>query len=168
MQRGEFYLTPFRLGHIEEVSQHLGQESRRELDLLGYDSVSQALHEMAKTSECYICRKQNESFIMVGGLWFSADSSAPQMFAMFSDKIKDNFHAMARGSKMLVNFFDQTQSEMCMTINADYEFILDWASWLGFEATGVYSTGSETYVDFVRCNSLKKNAYDCASRPVMH
>lgn len=33
---------------------------------------------------------------MVGGLWFTEDQECPQMFAMFSDKIKENFIAMAR------------------------------------------------------------------------
>jgi hypothetical protein len=156
------------LDHVEEVAEGLSKENKRELALLGHNDVRQALREMHETSECYICRKEGESFIMVGGLWFDDDTESPQMFAMFSDKIKDNFHAMARGSKMLVNFFDQAQGGMTMTVNADYEFILDWAAWLGFEAVGLYSSGPQKYVDFVRCNPQKKNAYDDPSRPVMH
>ena len=168
LKRGKFYLTPFTLDHVEEVAECLSKENKRELALLGHNDVRQALREMHETSECYICRKEGESFIMVGGLWFDDDTESPQMFAMFSDKIKDNFHAMARGSKMLVNFFDQAQGGMTMTVNADYEFILDWAAWLGFEAVGLYSSGPQKYVDFVRCNPQKKNAYDDPSRPVMH
>lgn len=168
LKRGKFYLTPFTLDHVEEVAEGLSKENKRELALLGHNDVRQALREMHETSECYICRKEGESFIMVGGLWFDDDTESPQMFAMFSDKIKDNFHAMARGSKMLVNFFDQAQGGMTMTVNADYEFILDWAAWLGFEAVGLYSSGPQKYVDFVRCNPQKKNAYDDPSRPVMH
>jgi hypothetical protein len=168
LKRGEFYLTPFTLDHIDEVVEHLSKENRRELKLLGHLDLRQAMEEMYETSECYICRKEGESFIMVGGLWFDHDAETPQMFAMFSDKIRENFHAMARGSKMLVSFFDQAHDGMSMTVNADYEFILDWAAWLNFEAVGVYTSGSEKYVDFVRCNPEKKNAYDVASRPVMH
>lgn len=168
MKRGKFYLTPFTLDHIEEVVEGLSQENRRELKILGHTDIKQAMHEMYETSECYICRKEGESFIMVGGLWFDHDLETPQMFAMFSDKIKDNFHAMARGSKMLMSFFDQSHDGMSMTVNGDYEFILDWAAWLGFEAVGIYSSADQKYVDFVRCNPEKKNAYDATSRPAMH
>lgn len=136
--------------------------------MLGHIDVREALREMYETSECYLCRKQGDTFIMVGGLWFDDDQEWPQMFAMFSDKIKESFHAMARGSKMLTNFFDQTQHGMSMVVNADYEFILDWAAWLGFEAVGVSADGPHKYVDFVRCNPKVKNVYDEASRPVMH
>lgn len=104
---------------------------------------------------------------MVCGLWYDGevgDQDFPQLYAMFSEKIKDNFHAMARGSKMLVNFFDKTENYMTMTILSDYQIMLDWAGWLGFEAVGV----SEGYVDFVRCNPAQKNVYDKSLRPITH
>lgn len=168
LQRGEYYLTPFTLDHIDEVERHLSKENRRELKLLGHVDVREALIEMYHTSECYLCRKEGESFIMIGGLWFDDDQTWPQMFAMFSDKIKENFHAMARGSQMFVKHFDQWHDGMSMTVLADYEFILDWAAWLGFEAVGVAAIGPNKYVDFVRCNPNTKNVYDSVSRPVMH
>lgn len=168
LSRGKFYLTPFTLDHVDEVATHLSKENRRELAILGHLDVKQALTEMYETSECYICRKEGESFIMVGGLWFDEDQDCPQMFAMFSDKIKENFHAMARGSKMLVSFFDKSYEGLSMTVNADFEFIIDWAAWLGFEPMGVSAIGEYKYVDFVRCNFKEKNVYDGASRPVMH
>ena len=168
LQRGKFYLTPFTLDHIDEVAQHLSRENRRELALLGHTDVKQALLEMYETSECYLCREEGSTFIMVGGLWFEEDQIWPQMFAMFSDKIKDNFHSMARGSQMFVNYFDQWHDGLSMTVLADYEFVLDWAAWLGFEAVGVSVDGANKYVDFVRCNTSKKNVYDETSRPVMH
>ncbi len=90
LQRGEFYLTPFTLDHVEEVAQNLSLENRHELAILGHVDVREALIEMYESSECYICRKEGESFIMVGGLWFDDDQTWPQMFAMFSDKIKEN------------------------------------------------------------------------------
>lgn len=168
LQRGEYYLTPFTLDHIDEVAMSLSQENRRELALLGHVNVREALTEMYQTSECYLCRKEGEGFIMVGGLWFDDDQTWPQMFAMFSDKIKENFHAMARGSQMFVGYFDQWHEGLSMTVLADYEFILDWAAWLGFEAVGISLDGPNKYVDFVRCNPNAKNVYDDSSRPVMH
>ena len=150
------------------MANNLSLENRHELAILGYVDVREALVEMYEHSECYICRKEGESFIMVGGLWFEDDQDFPQMFAMFSDKIKENFHAMARGSKMLVNFFDQSHDGMSMTVNGDFEFILDWAAWLDFEAVGVATMGAHKYVDFVRCNPNGKNVYDGTSRPVVH
>jgi len=150
------------------VAQNLSLENRHELAILGHVDVREALIEMYETSECYICRKEGESFIMVGGLWFDDDQTWPQMFAMFSDKIKENFHAMARGSRMLVNFFDQSHAGLSMTINGDFEFVLDWAAWLDFEAVGVATMGPHKYVDFVRCNPNGKNVYDGTSRPVVH
>lgn len=156
------------MDHVDEVANNLSAENRRELKLLGHTDIKQALIEMHKTSECYLCREEGQSFIMVGGLWFDEDGTWPQMFAMFSDKIKESFHAMARGSRMFVNYFDQCHDGMSMTVNADFEFILDWATWLGFEPLALYDNGSQKYVDFVRCNPSGKNVYDSSSRPVMH
>lgn len=168
MQRGGFYLTPFTMDHVDEVVANLSKENRREIRLLGYTDVQEAIIEMYNMSECYICRKEGEGFIMVGGLWFDQDQEWPQMFAMFSDKIKNNFVAMARGSKMFVNHFDKLHHGLSMTILADYEGILNWAAWLGFEAVGVSTDGVNKYVDFVRCNPNHKNVYDSTLRPAMH
>lgn len=168
MKRGRFYLTPFTLDHIEEVVEGLSAENRRELKLLGHSDVRKALLDMHETSECYLCREEGESFTMIGGLWFGADEAWPQMFAMFSDKIKSNWHAMARGSRMFVSHFDQSHDGMSMTVNADFEFILNWSAWLGFEPVGVSVLGFEKYVEFVRCNPRQKNIKDELSRPAMH
>ena len=168
IQRGQYYLTPFTLDHIDEVVDKLSPENRRELKILGYLSVRKAIEEMQKSSECYIARKGNGGFLAVGGLWHSDDQDFPQMFAIFSDEIKENFIAMARGSRMMVDFFDKTQTHMSMTILADYEFMLDWSSWLGFEAIGVTESGGNKYVEFVRCNPKQNNVYDDSLRPVMH
>ena len=166
--RGQYYLTPFTTNHIDEVVEHLSKESRRELRLLGHLDIPQAIEEMQKHSECYIARKQDETFLAVGGLWYDGDQDFPQMFAMFSKNIKGNFNAIARGSLMIVKFFDSTQTYMSMTILADYEFMLDWASWLGFEEMGVSTVGTNKYVDFVRCNPNENNVRDGLLRPVTH
>ena len=105
---------------------------------------------------------------MVGGLWFTEDQECPQMFAMFSDKIKENFIAMARGSVMFVDYFDKFHSGLSMTILREYKFILDWASWLGFEAVGITSNNEVEYVEFVRCNPNEKDVYDGTLQPVIH
>jgi hypothetical protein len=87
---------------------------------------------------------------------------------MFSDKVKENFTTIARGSKMLLNYLDKTQPQMTMTILADYEFMVDWAVWLGFEPVGVTSSPPHKYVDFVRCNPNQKSVYDGELRPITH
>ena len=84
---------------------------------------------MHESSECYITRRNDENFLMVGGLWYDGTKDA-QMFAMFSEGLKQNFHALARGSKLLVNFFDQAEEIITMSVLAEYEPILNWASWL--------------------------------------
>lgn len=146
----------------------LSKENVREILLLGYTDVRSAIMEMIGTSECYICRKEGEGFIMVGGLWYGDDAEFPQLFAMFSNKIRKNFTAMARGSRMFVNYFDKCHDYLCMTVLAEHEFILNWAAWLGFEAVGIVTMGENSYVDFVRCNPNKKNVYDSSLRPAMH
>jgi len=168
IRRGQYYLTPFTTDHIDEVVEHLSKESRRELKLLGHTDISQAIKQMQKHSECYIARKENETFLAVGGLWYHEDQDFPQMFAMFSNNIKGNFNAMARGSLMFVKFFDRTQSHMSMVIMSDYEFMLNWASWLGFEAMGVSASGPTKYVDFVRCNPNENSVRGKLLRPVTH
>ena len=168
INRGDYYLTPFTLGHIDEVTENLSPENKRELILLGHTDIQQALCEMHETSDAYLCRRNDDTFLMVGGLWYNDDQESPQMFSMFSDGLKQNFHAMARGSKLLVNFFDKSETYMSMTILADYEGMLNWATWLGFEPVGIHQVDANKYVDFVRCNPDKKIVYNKALRPVTH
>jgi hypothetical protein len=168
LRRGDYYLTPFTLGHVEEVAENLSPENKRELLLLGHTDIKQALHEMHDTADSYLCRRNDETFLMVGGLWYNDDRESPQMFSMFSDGLKQNFHALARGSKLLVNFFDKSETYMSMTILADYEGMLNWAAWLGFEAVGIHQVDANKYVDFVRCNPNEKIVYNKALRPVTH
>lgn len=166
--RGDYYLTPFTLGHIDEVAENLSPENKREMLLLGHTDIKQALLEMYETSSAYLCRRNDDNFLMVGGLWYNDDLETPQMFSMFSDGLKQNFHAMARGSKLVVNFFDQSETYMSMTILSDYEGMLNWAAWLGFEPVGIHEVGGNKYVDFVRCNPNKKLVYNKTLRPVTH
>lgn len=168
LKRGDYYLTPFTLGHVDEVAENLSPENKREILLLGHTDVRQALHEMHETADSYLCRRNDDTFLMVGGLWYNDDRESPQMFSMFSDGLKQNFHAMARGSKLLVNFFDKSETYMSMTILADYEGMLNWAAWLGFEAVGIHQVDANKYVDFVRCNPDEKIVYNKALRPVTH
>ena len=177
IERGDYYLTPFTIYHIDEVAEHLSPESKRELFLMGHTDIKQALYEMHECSSSYLARRNDDTFLMVGGLWYDGnydgnakywEESAPQMFAMFSSGVKQNFHAIARGSRMLVNFFDQSEPSMTMTILSDYEPMLNWAAWLGFESVGVSLMNENKYVDFVRCNPNQKNVYDKALRPVKH
>lgn len=168
MSRGGAYLTPMKEHHIAELMDVLSKENKRELVLLGYQDIGTALQDMYDSSEVYIVRNKDNDLVFAGGLWHDANEEWPQMFAMFSYKVRENFNLLARGSKMLVNFFDQTQHGMSMTILSEYEFMLDWAAWLGFEAVGISANGPSKYVEFVRCNPNKTNVYNSASRPVTH
>ena len=103
IQRGQYYLTPFTLDHIDEVVENLTQENKRELILLGHNDLHQAMHEMYESSECYLARKEGESFLAIGGLWYNEDQEIPQMFAMFSNKVKEQTIAAVRGSRFLID-----------------------------------------------------------------
>ena len=166
MTRGACYLTPFREHHIYEFIHVIHPENVRELIELGHTNVKDALTEMVETAEVYLVRDGNNEIIFVGGVYI--DEEDPQMFALFSTKIGDNFKVLARGSKMLVSFFDKTYSLMTMTINARYEAMLNWAAWLGFQPVGTSEWKKHQYIEFVRCNSSKNYVSHETSRPVIH
>jgi len=168
IKRGEAYLTPMKKHHIAELNSVLSKENKRELFLLGHYDIQTALHEMHNSSEAYIVRNKDKDLVFAGGLWYDPNEDWPQMFAMFSNKVSENFKLLARGSKMLVNFFDQTQNGMSMTILSDHEFMLNWAAWLGFEPVGISVKDDTEYVEFVRCNPNKSNVYNSTSRPITH
>lgn len=168
IKRGKYYLTPLRPEHLPEIEKNLSQENRRELKLLGYTDIMEALEEMQSYSECYLARKEGEPFIFVGGLWYSGGEDMPQMFAMFSKELGKNFTAIVRGSKMFLDYLDQTSPNTTMTILAEYEHMLQWATWLGYEPVGVAANGAAKYVEFVRCKYPYESVYDDTSRPVMH
>ena len=144
----------------------LAFENVKELAMSGRVNVKKALEEMHSTCEMYVVRSKQRELLCVGGLSYNDDW--PQLFAMFSRTMKNNFHLMVRGSKMLVNFLDKTQEGMTMTILSDYEPMINWAAWLGFEPTGTIESKNGKYVEFVRCNPNKNNVYNSASRPVTH
>jgi hypothetical protein len=168
IQRGEYYLTPMSKEHIDGFLEVISIENQREILLQGYPSIEVALNRMMEQAEVYIARHNNGDIIFVGGLWHNDDMDFPQMFALFSEEIKSNFKMLARGSLMLVSFFDKTQSAMSMSILSEYSPMVQWATWLGFEPVGLSDHNDNQYVDFVRCNPTKKNVYDSTSRPVMH
>jgi hypothetical protein len=168
LERGAFYMTPLSPFHLDEVAQNMAPENRRELRLLGYTDLRVAMSEMYEQAEAYIVRKEGGPIICVGGLWYSEDQDHPQMFTIFTEHAKENFVMLARGSRMLVDFLSQAQSHMTMTILADYEGVLNWAVWLGFEPIGTIASGEHKYVEFIRCNLDGNCVYDSASRPVVH
>ena len=168
LERGAFYMTPLSPFHLDEVAQNMAPENRRELRLLGYTDLRVAMSEMYEQAEAYIVRKEGGPIICVGGLWFSADQDHPQMFTIFTKGAMDNFVMLARGSRMLVDFLSQSQDYITMTILSDYEGILNWALWLGFEPVGTISSGENKYVEFIRCNLDENCVYDEAPRPVIH
>lgn len=168
IKRGEYYLTPLTEKHIDELLEVLSDENVEEIALLGYSNPRHALTEMHQSAEAYIVRRGDGPPLCVAGIFYDKVDDTPQMFAMFSRDMKRNFHAMSRGSRMFVNFFDQSHDAMTMTILSKFTPMLDWASWLGFEPVGLSSYRKNDYVEFVRCNPLRKNVSDKPSRPVMH
>ena len=166
MTRGAYYLTPFTEDHIYEFIHVIHPENVRELIELGHTNITDALHEMVETAEVYLVRDGEGEIIFVGGVYI--DDTDPQMFALFSSKLRDNFKVLARGSKMLVSFFDKTYNLMTMTINMRYEAMINWAAWLGFEPVGTSEWKKQQYVEFVRCNPSLNYVSHETSRPVMH
>lgn len=127
-----------------------------------------ALEDMWESSECYLARKEGEPFLFVGGLWHATNDDMPQLFAMFSNQLSRNFTAIARGSRMFIDYLDRTNPNTTMTILSEYEHMLQWATWLGYEPVGVALNGAAKYVEFVRCKPIYESVYDDSSRPVMH
>ncbi len=166
--RGNYYLTPFNQDHIPEVLNTLTKESRYDLKCLGYTDVSEAMDSVIDESECYVAKSNNGPIICISGLFFAEDWESPQMFALFTNHAKKNFHVMARGSKMVVDFFDLSYPSMSMSILDEFSIMLNWAAWLGFEPVGFSQHLNNNYVEFVRCNPKEKNVSHKLSRPVMH
>ena len=166
MERGSYYLTPFLEHHVYEFIHIIHPENVREFTQLGYTNIVDALIEVSKTSEVYLVRDGNGEIVFVGGVILDIEN--PQMFGLFTIKIRDNFTLLARGSKMLTNFFDKTYPLLTMTINAKYPAMANWAAWLGFEPVGVIEDNNNKYVEFVRCNPKGKSVYDGTLRPVIH
>ena len=166
MERGSYYLTPFLQHHIDEFIHVIHPENVRELKILGHNDIRQALEEIISTSEVYLVRDGNDEVIFVGGVFI--DDEVPQLFAIFSSKLRDNFTVLARGSRMLMSFFDQTYNILTVSILANHEAMLNWAAWLGFDPVGFSSYKNTDFVEFVRCNPRKKNVSHETSRPVMH
>lgn len=168
LKRGAFYLTPLSPFHLDEIAENLAPENRRELRLLGYTDMRVAMSEMYETSEAYVVRKEGGPILFVGGLWYSEDQDHPQMFALFMQEAMNNYITLARGSKMLVSYLSASNEHMTMTILGDYEGMINWALWLGFEPVGTIVSGENKYVEFIRCNLGGNCVYDKAPRPVIH
>ena len=168
LTRGKYYLTPFSEAHVEELCASLSAESKHELACLGYSTVTEALEDIIDQSECYVAKSEGGPIICISGLFIGSSIQCPQMFTMFTDEVRTNFQVMARGSKMLVNFFDQTYPSMRMSILSDFTSMLDWAAWLGFAVKGTVTYNKNTYIEFVRCNPKQKDVSHKPSRPVMH
>lgn len=168
VERGGYYLTPMLEHHIDEFLKVISPENQYEILLMGHEDVRSALVEMVENAEVYVFKDINSKIIFAGGLFYGEDAECPQMFAMFSKDIRNNFKLLARASRMIVNFFDRTLPSMSMSVLSDYESMAQWAVWLGFEPVGITEHNENKYIEFVRCNPSKKNVYNSISRPVMH
>jgi hypothetical protein len=168
LRRGKYSLTPVILEDLDEIVEHLSEQNVEELMLLGHSNVSEAIRYMILNTECYIARKDGHPFTFVGGLWPDLDGNAPQMFALFSSDLRENFVSIARGSKDLLKIFEQYHDTILMKILMKNEAMLNWACWLGFTPVEIIESDGVQYVSFVRCILPKTNVYTCESRPVMH
>ena len=166
LSQGAFYMTPFRDYHIPEFLKVIHHETLIDLSNLGYEKITEALQNVVDTSESYIVKDKSGTILLVCGLVH--DDETPQMFALFSSNLKDNYKSLVRSSRSLVSFFHQAHPLITMTISTRYNDMLQWASWLGFEAVGMSEHKKINYVEFVRCNSVKNYVSHETSRPVMH
>tara|TARA_Y100000592_G_scaffold87170_1_gene141412 strand:+ start:4505 stop:5044 length:540 start_codon:yes stop_codon:yes gene_type:complete len=166
LQSGSYYMTPFYEHHISEIYSILHSETERELINLGYPTIFEALCDLQKDSEVYVVRDKNWNIMMASGVFFSEEP--PQLFALFTKHITTNFKGLARGSKLLMSFLDQSYDDLSMQIAEEYVSMLNWAVWLGFHPVGFSDWKNIRYVDFVRCNPTKNCVSDKTSRPVIH
>ena len=166
LSQGAFYMTPFREYHIQEFLKVIHTETLIELYNLGYESITDALKNVVDTSESYIVKDKSGTILLVCGLVH--DDETPQMFALFTLNLKQNYKSLVRSSRSLVSFFHRAHPLITMTISTKYNDMLQWAAWLGFEAVGMSEHKKINYVEFVRCNSSKNYVSHETSRPVMH
>ena len=168
LKRGKYYVTSLSEAHIDELCASLAPESHYELRCLGYETTREALMKMFCDADCYVAKSKGGPILAVGGIFFDSTADNSKFFTMFTVEVKENFTTLARTSRMFVNFFDQTQPSMSMSILSEFNVMLDWAAWLGFEPVGINEYRGHAYVQFVRCNPKHKNVSDKPSRPVMH
>ena len=166
LQSGSYYMTPFNKYHILQILPILHSETEKELKNLGYESTVEALLDLCSDAEVYTVRNKSWEIMMVSGVFYSEDP--PQLFALFTKHITNNFKGLARGSKLLLSFLDESYGELSMQIREEYVSMLNWAVWLGFHPTGFTEEKNIRYVDFVRCNPKKNYVSDKISRPVIH
>ena len=168
MSRGRYYLTPFQYEHVQELLPILSVESIKESYVLGYNNPKQMLDEAFEHSEAYIVREEGGPIICLAGLFHDIDAQYPQMYAMFTKDVRKKHTVLARGSKMLVSFFDQQTEGMSMSIMEKHGDMCQWAAWLGFEPVGLQEYNNFSFVDFVRCNPNFSLVYKDSSRPMTH
>lgn len=168
MQRGKYYLTPFQYQHVQELLPILSVESIKESYVLGYNNPKQMLDEVFEYSESYVVREEGGPLICIAGLFHDEGNDYPQMYAMFTKDVAKKHTVLARGSKMLVSFFDQQTEGMSMSIMERHGDMCQWAAWLGFEPVGIQEYNDFNFVDFVRCNPNFSDGSKKTSRPMMH
>ena len=165
LKRGGVYITPAKHSHIDMIERHLSPESVEELAILGYE-VRDAMEVMLETSQSFAIMKDDGTFLGVAGLQHFGDH--PQMFGMFSNAVKDNYVALARGSRMLLQMFEAQEETIVMAILSKHEAMVQWAAWLGFNVSGVYEDNGHEYVQFVRCRCPSCCVATESRRPAMH
>ena len=160
-------MTPFRSEHVDDFVKVIHKDTVKDLIKLGHTNVAECLHEIAETCDVYMVRDKEGRIVIVSGVTFDEQDESV-FFALFSKDIKESFTAMARGSRSMVNFLEKSYPMMTMMIDMEYEAMLNWAAWLGFEAVGISTTSSAQYVEFVRCAFPIDDDSPDVSRPTKH
>lgn len=164
INRGGAYLTPMNTNHIKEFRKQIHKFNAEEILDSGYGSTLDCLRVMHSSSEAYVCRNKYGEIVFVGGLWFGDE--APQMFCMFAKNLEDNTVLAAKMAKAMLKMFEPMHPTLTMTVSSQFEHMLSWALWLGFEPCGL--TEGNRHVEFVRCISNLNSVTDKSLRPVVH
>ncbi len=167
MRRGKVFLAPLKHKHIDALEANMNKECVNDLNIMGYE-VRDAMEVALEASQSYVVQHDEAGILAVCGLMPEAGIEQVQMYGLFTDAAKNHAPSLLRGSRMLLKFFELQSDGLCMTIRADHEIMLQWAAWLGFEATGVSNYEGHGYVNFVRCGCIDCRGENAVSRPVMH
>lgn len=166
--QGGLTVRPVLECDLEKIANSLADINKREIEYLGYDTVMEAMEEMYRTSDSYLITNQDNDMVCLSGLWYGSVDEPPQMYAMFSDKIKEHRIGLLKGSLKIANLFMKGHDTITMSILSENTFMLDWAAWLKFTAVGFSTYRGKQYVDFVRCDHNQSFVYNDASRPAIH
>lgn len=155
-------LVPLAPIHIREIL--VTKEMIKDARLLGYDSTQEMFEYMLIETESYAVLDDSDTVIVITGLFHQDGADSPQMYAMFSAHAKGKGKSLFRASRALVDHFHRWHPVLRMIISSQFPFMLQWATWLGFEPV---MHDAEGFIHFVRCND-EQVAFQAEHRPTKH